>query len=178
MLQIQLLHTYYTHQQCAVLIRKKAHKQSHMHQQRQLSYNGSILLRCALCWQTQHLCTKLDLTLVQSAPPLWLINNAVLLECTMWEDAFLLPASTLWGLVHQLQLFYASTFRRLVRAPTTHCDWCVLKNFLLFIKLRIRATIRRRFSKKNSRFLHPGNGSRTNALKVLSSYIILIFVWT
>ena len=49
------------------------------------------------------------------------------------KDAFLPPASTLWGLVHQLQPFYASTFRRLVRAPTTHCDWCVLKNILLFI---------------------------------------------
>ena len=133
LLQIQLLHTYYTHQQCAVLIRQKAHKQSHMHQQRQLAYNGSILLRCALCWQTQHLCTKLEVNLVQSAPPLWLINNAGLLESTMWKDAFLQPASTLWGLVHQLQPFYASTFRRLVRASTTHCDWCVLKNFLLFI---------------------------------------------
>ena len=92
-----------------------------------------LLLRRARCWQTQHLCTKLELNLVQSAPPLWLINNAGLLESTMWEDAFLPPASTLWGLVHQLQPFYASTFRRLVRAPTTHCDWCVLKNFLLFI---------------------------------------------
>ena len=74
LLQIQLLHTYYTHQQCAVLIRQKAHKQSHMHQQRQLSYNGSLLLQCALCWQTQHLYTKLELNLMQSAAPLWLIN--------------------------------------------------------------------------------------------------------
>ena len=47
LLQIQLLHTYYTHQQCAVLIRQKVHKQSHMHQQRQLSYYGSLLLRRA-----------------------------------------------------------------------------------------------------------------------------------
>ena len=73
---------------CAVLIRQKAHKQSHMHQQRQLSYYGSLLLRRALCWQTQHLCTKLELNLVQSAVPIWLINNAGLLESAMWKMHF------------------------------------------------------------------------------------------
>ena len=65
LLQIQLLHTYYTHQQCAVLIRQKVHKQSHMHQQWQLSYYGSLLLQCALCWQTQHSATTLVCLKVQ-----------------------------------------------------------------------------------------------------------------